>query len=102
MRHILVDHARRRRADKRGDGLRIEWNDSAVDAIAPSPDVDLVALDLALNGLQKQDARRAQVVQLAYFGGFKREEIADLTGVSLRTVDRELRLGEAWLAQALA
>lgn len=101
MRHILVDHARRRKADKRGDALRVEWNDYVVETAAPAMDFDLVALDFALNRLQKADARRAQVLQLAYFGGFKREEVADLLEISLRTVDRELRLGEAWLAQAL-
>jgi RNA polymerase sigma factor (TIGR02999 family) len=101
MRHILVDHARRRKAEKRGDGLRVEWNDYVVETAVPAMEFDLVALDFALDQLHDADARRAQVLQLAYFGGFKREEVADLLDISLRTVDRELRLGEAWLAQAL-
>jgi RNA polymerase sigma factor (TIGR02999 family) len=103
MRHILVDHARRKKADKRGDGLHAEWGEAMQESVVGGTlDVDLIALDLAMDQLHDSDARRAQIVQLAYFGGFKREEIAELLHVSLRTVDRELRLGEAWLAQALA
>jgi len=102
MRHILVDHARRRNADKRGMQQRSDWDERVADHPAPAPSMDVIALDMALEQLHAADPRRAQVVQLAYFGGFKRDEIAELQGISIRTVDRELRLGEAWLAQALA
>jgi RNA polymerase sigma factor (TIGR02999 family) len=102
MRHILVDHARRKHAGKRGSGLRVEWNDLVLEQAAEHRDVDLLALDQALDQLQALDARRAQVIQLAYFAGLKREEIAQTLAASVRTVDRELRLGEAFLAEALA
>jgi len=101
MRHILVDHARRKQAGKRGPGQTVALLDQHHDAQAPS-EHDLIELDQALDVLAGVNERRAQTLVLAYFGGMERREIAQTLDVSLRTVDRELRLGEAWLAQALA
>ena len=100
MRHILVDHARRKQAGKRGGGQHIAHLDGDME-LAARPEHELLELDQALDELSRLDERRAQTLALAYFGGLERKEIADTLGISLRTVDRELRLGEAWLAQAL-
>jgi RNA polymerase sigma factor (TIGR02999 family) len=101
MRHILVDHARRKRASKRGSAPAVLSLDEHTDVQAPS-EHDLIELDHALDALAEVNERRAQTLVLAYFGGLERREIAETLEVSLRTVDRELRLGEAWLARALA
>jgi RNA polymerase sigma factor (TIGR02999 family) len=101
MRHILVDHARHKQAAKRGGAMNIATLDERIDVEAPS-EHDLIELDQALQVLAGINERRAQTLVLAYFGGLERGEIAQTLEVSLRTVDRELRLGEAWLAQALA
>lgn len=93
MRHILVDYARRRLAAKRNAD---RWTESESDGAQRFLD-----LDAALSRLTGIAPRRAEVLQLCYFGGLKREEIAREIGVSLRTIDRELRLGEAWLAENL-
>jgi RNA polymerase sigma-70 factor (ECF subfamily) len=94
MRQILVDHARRKNARKRG-GLKVSL-ESAVsfqDALKP----DLVALDNGLTALEKIDPRKCQAVELRYFGGLSMAEIAEALEVSAVTVRRDLRMAEAWL-----
>lgn len=99
MRQVLVDSARAHKADKRGAGLKDQLDEAAHQIAQPAADV----LDLhdALERLATQDARRAKVIELKYFGGLGREEIATALGVSLGTVKRDLALGEAWLGREL-
>lgn len=95
MRQILVDHARRRRARKRGGGERAVTLDEGL-LPAQSSD-DLVALDDALEALARFDERKARAVELHYFGGLTHEEAGAVLGVHPNTVARELRLARAWL-----
>jgi RNA polymerase sigma-70 factor (ECF subfamily) len=94
MRQILVDHARRKHAGKRG-GQKV----SLEEAVSFSPDRGylLVALDTGLNALEKIDPRKCRAVELRYFGGLSMEEIAQALDVSAVTVRRDLRMAEAWL-----
>ena len=95
MRRILVDRARRRNA-KRGRGLpHISLDDAVV--VAPEPSLDLVALDEALQALARVDARKAQVVEMRFFGGLSVEESAAVLQVSPVTVMRDWRTAKAWL-----
>jgi len=98
MRQILVDHARRKHAGKRG-GLKV----SLVEAVSFQPERsgDLVALDNALQALEKIDPRKCQAVELRFFGGLSMEEIAQALGVSAVTVRRDLRMAEAWLLKEM-
>lgn len=101
MRRLLVEHARARGAEKRGgDGVRVTLSD-AVAATASDP-VDVLALDQAMQRLQRFDDRSARVVELAYFGGLTYPEIGQLLNVSEATVDRDLRHARAWLKRELA
>jgi len=99
MRRILVDRARRRRADKRGAGERPTVLDEETVAIERS--WDLVALDDALQELAKHSERKARVVELHYFGGLTQEEIAAVCDVHVNTVARDLHFSEAWLRRHL-
>jgi RNA polymerase sigma factor (TIGR02999 family) len=96
MRRILVDHARRRRAAKRGGG---EVKLSLEEAILPAgeTDTDLVALDDALEELKVIDERRYKIVMLWYFVGLTQEEIAAELSISVNTVGRQLRAARLWL-----
>ena len=99
MRRVLVDHARRRSALKRGgDPLRISLEG---DELSMEPDLDLVALDQALSRLRDQEERPARVLELRYFGGLSYPEIAEALGISLATVERDLRFSRAWLLSEL-
>lgn len=96
MRRILVDHARRHRAEKRGgDWEKLEYNDEH----APNDprSVNLIALDDALQDLAKFDPRQSQVVELRFFGGLTTEEAGEVLEISPRTVKREWRMARAWL-----
>jgi RNA polymerase sigma factor (TIGR02999 family) len=95
MRQILVDHARGRRAAKRGGGFKLELND-AMGAQKPQ-NMDLVALDDALNELAKLDPQQNRIVELRFFGGLSIEETAEIVGVSPTTVKREWATARAWL-----
>ncbi|PYS73086.1 MAG: RNA polymerase subunit sigma-70 [Acidobacteria bacterium] len=106
MRHVLVDHARKCRADKRGgvDGFRVPL--SRAIGIASKNDVDLVALDEALSILAKTYPRQAQVVELKFFAGLDTEETAKVmqaSGIetSARTVERDWRFARAWLLKEM-
>jgi RNA polymerase sigma factor (TIGR02999 family) len=102
MRRILVDAVRARGSERRG-GAEIHVTLSAADE-APGEDADgeAYALEEALAALRELDARKCEVVELNYLLGLKREEIAEVIGVSVPTVDRELRFARAWLKQKLA
>lgn len=99
MRQILVDHARKRDAAKRGGGQRAVTFDEALVA-GDRPD-ELIALDAALEELAKIDERKARVIELHYFGGLTQDEVAEAVGVHVNTVARDLRLAEAWIHQHL-
>jgi RNA polymerase sigma factor (TIGR02999 family) len=96
MRQILTDHARKRRAAKRGGG----WRRITLGAAAGDPaarDVDIVDLDDALDELAELDERHARIVQMRFFGGMTTAQIADIFGVSRTTIDNDWRAARAWL-----
>jgi len=100
MRRILVDHARRHRASKRG-GLRQKLTlDEAVDYSQPR-DVDLVALDDALTALAQLDARQSKIVEFRFFGGLTIEETAVALGISPATVKVDWSMAKAWLRREI-
>lgn len=96
MRRILVDHARTKRAAKRGGGEAAVTLDEAVMTSA-TPAADIVALDAALDALRTHDDRKASVVELFYFGGLSYEEIARTLEISVATATRDMRVSRAWL-----
>jgi RNA polymerase sigma factor (TIGR02999 family) len=100
-RQILVDAARHRLAVKRGAGAERVELDSAQDFADPDHDSELLRIDDALRDLQQADKRRSQMIELVYFGGLSRAEVALTLQVSEGTVDRDLRLARAWLRTAL-
>jgi RNA polymerase sigma factor (TIGR02999 family) len=96
MRQILVEQARRKAAGKHGGGiLRVDPSDA--DLAIEAPEGDVLALDRALERLEKEDRRQAEIVLLRSFGGLDREETAAALGLSVRTIDREWRYLLAWL-----
>jgi len=101
MRQILVDYARRHRSAKRGDGATMISLDDASAASNPRP-VDLLALDEAIEKLAAVDARKARAMELKYFGGLEMAEIASILNISIKTVEKDVRLGVAWLRSALS
>jgi len=101
MRQILVDHARRRKSAKRGGGATMMPLDDAPAASNPRS-VDLLALDEALEKLAAVDARKARAMELKFFGGLEMAEIAAVLNLSLKTVEKDVRLGAAWLRSALS
>ena len=102
MRRVLVDIARRRHAGRRGGNSVIHVPIDDVDVPDVPPDADLVALDRALEELAAKDARKAQVVELKFFGGLSMEEIAQALDISLRTVHNDWAFARAWLYRSLA
>lgn len=100
MRQILVDYARRQRAAKRGDGATMISLDDARAAANPGS-VDLLALNEALERLAAVDHRKAHALELKFFGGLEMAEIAAILKISLKTVEKDVRLGAAWLRSAL-
>ena len=101
MRQILVDHARRKKAGKRGEGWDRVTLDLAVGQLEQD-ELDLLALDDALGRLAAQDPRKARVVEMRFFGGLSMPEIADLLGVSVRTAEGDWYMARAWLRKTLA
>jgi RNA polymerase sigma factor (TIGR02999 family) len=101
MRRVLVDHARRRGARKRGGGLRHVTLDEALDPGAREVSHDVLHLHEALERLAELDARGARVVELRVFGGLTADEAAAALGVSKRTVDSDWSVARMWLAREL-
>lgn len=99
MRRVLIDHARKRHASKRGGGLQSVPLDDQVEVQPPS--LDLIALDLALDAFAKQDPRKARALELHYFGGLDQEDIAAVLAVHVNTVARDLQLAKAWMRRHL-
>jgi RNA polymerase sigma factor (TIGR02999 family) len=101
MRQILVNHAIQQQALKRGSGQRatVALEDEQIPAA--EPEAQLIALDAALDRLERIDARLSGVVECRFFGGLTEEEAAATLGVSLRTVQRDWKLARAWLQEEL-
>lgn len=100
MRQVLVDSARKHRAGKRGHGAATRLTDAM--AVAWEPAADLLQLNEALSMLAEIDDRKCRVIEMKYFGGLSRSEIAEALGVSDATVGRYTRLAEAWLSRQMA
>jgi RNA polymerase sigma factor (TIGR02999 family) len=102
MRQLLIEAARRRNAQKRGDGeaVYVSFEDSV--AQHPSSEEELLALDAALVDLARLDGRQAAIVESRFFGGLEMREIAALLDVSEATVMRDWRAARAWLGQRLS
>ena len=100
MRRILVDHARRHNASKRGEGVRCVSIDEAKEAAAPN-EMPILALEHALHRLEKLDAGLAKIVELRAFGGLTVEEAAHVLRVSPSTAKRDWRTAKAWLNREL-
>jgi RNA polymerase sigma factor (TIGR02999 family) len=101
MRHILADHARRRRAQRRGGPAeKVALDEDRTPGAAPD-EVDVIALDEALDELATLDPGQAWVVELRFFAGLGPNEIAELTGVSRATVHRQWTMARAWLRMQL-
>ncbi len=96
MRRLLVDHARRHNAEKRGQDFQKLSLDENIDR-AVERSTELIALDDALKALAAFDPQKARVVELRYFGGLSVEETADVLGVTATTVKRHWRFAKAWL-----
>lgn len=101
IRHVLIDHARRRGALKRGGGdVRVPLRDDLL-SVEGAPDIDLVDLDKALAKLGGRDPRLERVVECRFFGGMTVAETAVALGTSVRTVERDWTRARAYLYQAL-
>lgn len=96
MRRVLVDHARAHQAEKRGSGEEKLALDEAM-AVPQSKDLNILALNDALEELARMDEQQSRIVELRYFGGLSIEETATVTGVSPATVKREWAMAKAWL-----
>jgi RNA polymerase sigma factor (TIGR02999 family) len=111
MRRVLVDYARQRGAQRRGDGAphlslhdtqaALEVDEAQANASFEDVGVDVVAIDTALLRLEKMDAPQSHIVELRYFGGLTLEETASVVGISLATVKREWAMARAWLRREL-
>lgn len=101
MRRLLINHANARRAAKRGgDDIQVTLDEG----IAPAENTDTILLELtdALSELETFDKRKAQLVELQYFGGLSVNEMETVTGLSSATIGRELRFARAWLKDQLS
>jgi RNA polymerase sigma factor (TIGR02999 family) len=101
MRRVLVDHARRRNAEKRGGGGDVTLDENRLLVTAEQAQT-VLELDQAIGRLEEEHPRPARVVELRYFGGLTQEEVGEVLGVSRTTVARDLRFALAWLAREWA
>jgi RNA polymerase sigma factor (TIGR02999 family) len=101
MRHVLVDHARARNAQKRGGGwVQVDLEPDSLELTQECAQA-VEELDGALERLSEISPRKARLMEQRYFGGLKLEECAEVLGVSLSTVKSDLQLGRAWLAREI-
>jgi RNA polymerase sigma-70 factor, ECF subfamily len=100
MRRILLDNARRHRAEKRGSGEKVSLED--IGEIAVKANENLIELDLALQELEEFDERQAKIIELRYFGGLTIEETAEVLNISPATVKREWIMARAWLFEKVS
>ncbi|HET9528145.1 MAG TPA: sigma-70 family RNA polymerase sigma factor [Pyrinomonadaceae bacterium] len=101
MRRILVDHARRHQAEKRGGSAQQRLSITSAEEFATQPAVDLLALNEALEELSKMDPQQGRIVELKFFGGLSIDETAEVLGISHSTVEREWKSARAWLRREL-
>ena len=101
MRQILVDYARRHRASKRGSGACMLTLDDAV-VLPQRKDVDVVAIDDALNALAEVDPRQSRIVELRFFAGLSLQEISEVMGIATATVQRDWTAARAWLYREIS
>jgi RNA polymerase sigma-70 factor, ECF subfamily len=100
MRRALLDYIKAEQRKKRGGGAEhVSLSEAA--AVSNERGTELIALDDALRELEKQDPRKSQVIEMRYFGGYRVEDVADVLGVSIETVERDSRLARAWLKREL-
>jgi RNA polymerase sigma factor (TIGR02999 family) len=101
MRHILVDHARAKHREKRGgESVKVPLEEATILAV-DEQDIDLIALDEALNRLEKIDEQQVRVVELRYFSGLSLEETAEALKISRATTARNWNVARAWLHREL-
>ena len=100
MRRVLIEHARKRMAQKRGSGVRVTLQTGMDVAEQRAPEV--IVLDDALRRLAEIDERKSRAIELKFFGGMTTEEIGLVLGISVATVGRELRLGQAWMRREMS
>ena len=101
MRRILVDHARRHQADKRGGSEKQRLSITSAEELMAQPAVDLLALNEALDELSTMDPQQGRIVELKFFGGLSIDETAEVLGISHATVEREWKSARAWLRRQL-
>ena len=101
MRQILVDHARRQAAAKRG-GSTVTLDVEEIPAVSKQPSLDLLALDDAMKELASLDSRQCQIVELRFFGGLSIEETARVLKISPATTKREWTTARLWLHQNMS
>ncbi len=98
MRRILIERARRHRAEKHGGNLeRVDIDDAGVEIAAPAPADELIAVHESLDRLAGHDARKAELVKLRYFAGLTIEQAAEVLGISVPTAKRDWAYARAWL-----
>jgi len=102
MRRILMDHARKHQADKRGGEAEKLPIEEEILVVSHEKSAELIALDDALQTLAAMDEQKAKIVELRYFGGLSIEETAEVMGVSVPTINRQWRMAKAWLYSQIA
>jgi RNA polymerase sigma factor (TIGR02999 family) len=102
MRQILVDHARKRSAAKRGAGITINLSLDEISVPSQQPNLDVLALDDALTRLASFDPRQSQIVELRFFGGLSIEKTAEIVKISPATAKREWTTARLWLHQTMS
>jgi|SRR5262245_38441246 len=101
MRQILIDHARSHARAKRGGALRqVSFEETAIVSVGRA--AELIALDDALAALAAFDLSKSRIVELRFFGGLSNEEVGEVMGMSLRTIEREWQKAKAWLRRAIS
>jgi RNA polymerase sigma factor (TIGR02999 family) len=101
MRRILVDHARQHQAQKRGGSNQQRLSITSAERVAKQPEIDLLALNEALDELTQMDPQQAQIVELKFFGGLSIDETAEVLRISHATVERDWKMARAWLRRQL-
>lgn len=102
MRRILMNHARKHSAGKRGGEAEKLPLEEEILVVSHDKSADLIALDDALENLAKIDPQKAKIVELRYFGGLSIEETAEVMEVSVPTINRQWRMAKAWLHSQIA
>jgi RNA polymerase sigma factor (TIGR02999 family) len=101
MRRILVDHARQRQAAKRGGSEQQRLSITSAETLIQQPQIDLLALNEALDELAQMDPQQGRIVELKFFGGLSIEETAEVLSISHATVERDWKMARAWLRRQL-